>query len=698
MGVSDRKHSALRSVLLSVLVLVFPAGSVWAGGGPRDVAIVINSNSSVSVDIGRYYQAARGIPESNICMISCPQDEIVSWTACERQIREPIRRFLGRPEVAGRIHYLVLTKGIPLGADYVDGNVLGDVDPQDGSPDVNHYYSVASMLADIDNCVEDVTGPGGVPDGKPDNAGSIGNPYGPGATGAWGFSAPVTAWRSDLFDSGGPYDINKRLLLVTRLDGYTVDQIKTTIDRGLVTALDGIFVLDRNTWTTGSYKTANLRLGNLLNSAYDYLVKRGCEIRYDAGADFICEQRGVMGYFSWASNDDKYTFPKYTSNAFVPGSIADTYYSFSGRTFTNPGTASRSPLIADLFATGLCGAGGYVSEPLITTATYPNVLFDRYTQGFSMAESFYAACPNLRWKTVIVGDPLMAPYATPPTVSINLDHTVLHDVETIPVTADDSSGVSKVRFFLDDEQIAEFTTAPYTLTLDTREYPIGPHTIEVIAYEDSPVATQGSARLPIIIDNPVSAVARISDIFAYAETQAVRVRCKVVTAGTDEIGDGFYIEESDRSSGIKVISSQRYQRGDLVTVTGPMCQNSGDRAMIGSLISFHSSGAEIPGPLFMRLADLGGRPRGGVARVGGGWARNTGLLVKVCGRVTSSVAGRFYMTDGSTPTAVPVNCPGLGVMAVGSRVVVTGISVGEQNGTDYTPCIRARSTSDIQSL
>ncbi len=244
-----------------------------------------------------------------------------------------------------------------------------------------------------------------------------------------------------------------------------------------------------------------------------------------------------MGYFSWASNDEHYTLAKYTSNVFVPGAVADTYYSYSGRTFVDPGTTDRGPLIADLFAAGVCGVGGYVSEPFITTATYPNVLFDRYTRGFNMAESFYAACPNLKWKTVVAGDPLMAPYATPPSVSISVEDTTFHDVETITVNASDDSGISKVRVYIGDKIIGETSTCPYTVQIDTCEYPIGAHTIEAIAYENSPTATQGSAKLQVVVDNQTSAVARISDALLYGNGQYVRLMGKVVTADQKRIGD-----------------------------------------------------------------------------------------------------------------------------------------------------------------
>lgn len=691
MEVGEGKHPRLLIALAVLLVFALSISKCRAGGGPRDVAVVINAASAESVEIGRYYQAARGIPESNICTISCPNQEIVSWTVCEQQIKDPIARFLSRPEIAGRIHYIVLTKGIPLSADYVDGILDGNT---------NDYYSVGSILVDLHTHIVDVTGPNGVPDGKPDNMSTLLNPYGPNAASCYGFTAPAQAWRQDLFDSGDAYDINKRLYLVTRLDGFNVQQIKQAIDRSVCPAPDGKFILDRNNWNTGAYRTANARLGDQTSSAYYYLTTGGYVVSFDSGTEFISNETNVMGYFSWASNDYKYTFEKYMSNSFVPGSIADSYYSFSGRTFNDPGTTNRQPLIADLFSRGVCGVGGYVAEPMITTSTYPNTLFDRYTEGFNMAESFYAACPTLRWKTVIAGDPLMAPFATPPQVTVNVSSTILRDVETVSASVYDASGVGRVVFYLDNTVIGVVNQAPYCVELDTREYPIGVHVLEAVAYENSPTATQGSAKLQVVIDNAVSAEDHIADSLVYQDGQYVRLKGKIVTAGTDDIGDGFYIEEPDRGSGLRVVSDFHVNRGDVVTVTGPMATGTGERAVTGLLVTVDASGHAVPAPLLVRLCDLGGAARGlNVSPVGAGvGARNTGLLIKAVGRIVSSQAGRFEITDGSTQTPVSVICPGLGSLPVGALVSATGISEAEQDGSRFRPVIRARDAGDIRLL
>ena len=42
---------------------------------------------------------------------------------------------------------------------------------------------------------------------------------------------------------------------------------------------------------------------------------------------------------------------------------------------------------------------------------HADILFDRYTAGFNLAESFYSASWLIRWKDMVIGDPLCAPYS-----------------------------------------------------------------------------------------------------------------------------------------------------------------------------------------------------------------------------------------------------------------------------------------------
>jgi Flp pilus assembly protein TadD len=51
-----------------------------------------------------------------------------------------------------------------------------------------------------------------------------------------------------------------------------------------------------------------------------------------------------------------------------------------------------------------------VSEPYVDGAVRPDILFPAYLKGLNLAESFYLATPSLSWQTVVIGDPLCAPF------------------------------------------------------------------------------------------------------------------------------------------------------------------------------------------------------------------------------------------------------------------------------------------------
>ncbi len=110
--------------------------------------------------------------------------------------------------------------------------------------------------------------------------------------------------------------------------------------------------------------------------------------------------------------------------AFVPGALAGMFVSTDGRTFKEPPASwtpsddarngvfggSHQSLMADLIREGVTGAAGHVDEPYLDATIRPDILFPAYVSGRNLAESYYAAMPYLSWQTIIIGDPLCAPF------------------------------------------------------------------------------------------------------------------------------------------------------------------------------------------------------------------------------------------------------------------------------------------------
>lgn len=662
-----------RTLAFVILIILLAAAETFSGGGRFNVIVVQNQRSPISTSTASYYVNSRKIPQENICRISCSTDELVSRSEFETNILAPIQAFLQNTSFNDSIDYIVLTKGVPL---KVSGTDYG----------LSLPLSTSSMLTCID---------------EPSITGDLDNPYGPLAM------EPVETAFSHSLDLGGYH-----LYLVTRLDGYTLEDIKNMIDRSETHDHNGLIVLDCKYSANPSGST--VMLNGWLTEAQALLSAKGIPTIYDNTSQFLQDQSEIMGYYSWGSNDPSFTYSAYMSNSFAPGGIADSYVSSSGRTFDPeegyPDSCPKSAqsLIADMITKGACGVSGFIAEPYTAYSTYPQILFDRYTKGYSMAESFYMACPKLFWRSVVIGDPLMAPYSTPPTVDIlSPDIPLSGQSATITATAASPSGISNVDFYIDGKHLGCITQAPYSISFDSTLYTVGPHAIVARAKDASPVTTQGWASATMMIDNPISNLNVIADAFPSPDGQGVRATKKVVTAGTVEMGGNeFYIQEPGGASGIRVISTASVQEGDIVTVVGDLVTEYGERSINALSVDIAGSQPTIVKPIGMPNKSVGGSDFNEHTKgvTGGTGLRNIGMLVKSWGRVTyvgNESEYFFYIDDGSRlhdcsgHTGLRVESRDFNKPPLGSSVCVIGPSSCKLLDTSNIPVIKPRKQSDI---
>ena len=206
---------------------------------------------------------------------------------------------------------------------------------------------------------------------------------------------------------------------MTRLDGYTVDDVLKLIDHGSNPVTQGRVVLDqRASW---------LALGNAwLKAAADRLAGAGLgdRVLLEATGKVVTNEPSVIGYYSWGSNDPAIT-ERNLGIGFVPGALAAEFVSYDGRTFHEPPATWRlgswekretyfqgapQSLAGDLIRAGATGVAAHVAEPFLDATIRPQILFPSYFRGMNLAESFYLAMPNVSWQTIVVGDPLCAPF------------------------------------------------------------------------------------------------------------------------------------------------------------------------------------------------------------------------------------------------------------------------------------------------
>ncbi len=327
----------------------------------RRVLVVVNSNSSASGTIGQYYAQKRGIAKSQILTIQTSTSEGIQSSTYRTDIEGPVKSALGQP--GSSYDYVVLTKGVPIRVDDLSGR------------------SVDSLLASMYLPEKDPAMTQG------ELAGALRNPY---------------------FKAGDSFSAAKyKMHLVTRLDGYTTGSAIRLVDLSLeAKPAKGPFFFDG---AANREDPAYKGMQDLLREANRGLAARGFTSSYESTAEFKSPSERLMGYSSWGSNDGAFDLAAYRKLKFLPGALAETYVSTSGRTFLP--TEGGQSLIADLIQQGVTGVKGYVSEPYTFALAEPPTLFAKYTSGANLAESFYAASKIIRWKDVVIGDPLCSPYA-----------------------------------------------------------------------------------------------------------------------------------------------------------------------------------------------------------------------------------------------------------------------------------------------
>jgi uncharacterized protein (TIGR03790 family) len=323
------------------------------------VLVVVNGDSPEGVAIGGYYRAARGIPESNLVVVRTTTADDVSDADFKSELQEPIQAKL---RTLPDVDFIVTTRGIPLR--------VGD-----------HRYAADALLAGLDL---DLT--------------------------------PIQAFTADEFRRAtSPYfrkdegfsHAKYGLYLTTRLDGYSIQDMKALVDRSVSARPEaGLFFFDQQVVDRVGINDA---LETAMEQIAQTLRQRGFESESEGTTAFVAPPELLMGYWSSGSNDPHYSPEVYHALRFKPGSLAETNVSTSARTFDH--VAGGQSLIADLVTQGVTGVKGYVDEPYSVAVAKPDILFDRYTRGYNLAESFYMASQLLKWKDVVIGDPLCRPYA-----------------------------------------------------------------------------------------------------------------------------------------------------------------------------------------------------------------------------------------------------------------------------------------------
>jgi len=382
----------LASFVLAACVSASPATAQTAA----NILVVANSEAPGSVDIARHYLTARNVPADQLVQLKTATTPDISRRSFEVEIATPIVDWIAGHSAQDRILYIVLTRGVPL-------RVLGTGGREGSSASVDSELTL--LYRRMTGAFTAVNGP-------------IPNPY---------FAAKPEAVK--------PFShVDHDIYLVTRLDGFTVEDAMALIDRATSPSRDGRILLDEP-------KSGDVR-STWFDTAAQRLEARGLTGRvvHDTTANALTNQTGVLGYSSWGSNDPALE-TRQPGLTFVPGALATMFLSTDARTFVEPPSGwtpgrtrakdyagSAQSLVGDLVRAGATGVSGNVGEPYLDGSVRPDILFPAYVSGLNLAESYYLAMPSLSWQSVVVGDPLCAPFRPATLVAENANPPI--DPET----------------------------------------------------------------------------------------------------------------------------------------------------------------------------------------------------------------------------------------------------------------------------
>jgi uncharacterized protein (TIGR03790 family) len=374
-GDYEHMHQCWRLLLYVMALFVLPNGS-YGGGSGLNVVVVVNQNSTNSVQLGNYFCEKRGVPPQNLLRISWPGDNI-SWASTDlgSYLLDPLNAMLATRQLTNQIDYVVLCMDIPF-------QVL------QSTPSVGEDSTTSVVFYGFKT---DLPAP---------------QSYNPSSCNLPTASTNSYAASESVFRLSTPTTATTNAFLAVMITGPTLDQAKAIIDRGV--ASDYSFPTQTVILGHSSDPFRNVRYITFDNAIFNTRL-RGNYSMVQSNMDPPIVISNALGY-----QNGHYQFT-ISQNAFVPGAIADSLTSYGGVIF---GANDHTTLLA-LIGAGASAGYGTVVEPCNYLEKFPSPEDYFYqARGFSIAEAYYQSVTN-PYQGLIVGEPLAAPFGQPGVLSWN---------------------------------------------------------------------------------------------------------------------------------------------------------------------------------------------------------------------------------------------------------------------------------------
>ncbi|MGE0784204.1 MAG: TIGR03790 family protein [Sandaracinaceae bacterium] len=425
--------------------------------GPDSVAVVANANVPESVALAQTYAAARDVPDAQVCLLDLPTEEDISLDDYETMFLEPLRACLdATPTVRERIESILLIRGVPM---RVQVPFMGRTEAIGLAAALGLWDSADSLGIPILRQEAGTLAPCG--GGNMCFAARWANPY-----------------RGFPFESGWTLDrdgIVWKPVLVTMLHARSYEDAEGLLDSALAAEsmappTGEMLFMDGADPARGA-----------LDGQYPVVINNLTALGFTANrVPFDSDLTGhTLMSFATGTASLGMTIE---GNTFLPGSVVDNLTSFGAvpANFREDGTEQQVS-IARWVERGVAGVHGTVAEPL--NNCFPGRIFvTSYASGATLAEAYHTALPYVFWMNLVLGDPMAAPYAIRPTLSVSgIDEGAsLAGATSITVDATDaeSRGIESVAMFVDGVEVARAMSGSLTHCLDADP---GEHQLLIVA-------------------------------------------------------------------------------------------------------------------------------------------------------------------------------------------------------------------------
>ncbi len=343
--------------------------------------VVYNANNSDSASVANYYIAKRFIPTQNLCPITPPATDKLTWDQYVSSVRIPVQNCLNAVGPA-RILYIVFTYQTPY-------DVKGSTSPL--------YYALDQYVADIWNVysTQDFFPYPYLTQLQPYYADSQsqGNVYQP--------FLSFSAWRNQV--------VGKLIYSVWRLDAPTADLAKGLVDKAISaerSGLSGQACLDRRFGDISGVDDSDYGEGDWdLHRAATFSGLAGFPVLEDSnpqefGTPPAPDCPGAALYSGW------YSYNNY-NDAFTWNTGAIGFHLDSASALNPRGGSNWS---ANAIMKGITVTTGAVNEPELGGLVRPGGTFRDLFQGANVGDAFLRNTRWLKWMILNIGDPLYRPF------------------------------------------------------------------------------------------------------------------------------------------------------------------------------------------------------------------------------------------------------------------------------------------------